>query len=79
MTGFLYVYQTFVFPTFDVYVSQWDIVLRISNDLMLLLTLIIAGLVGTARLLLNAHQKDEIYGGYVVGILSQMIAIQIYF
>jgi membrane-associated phospholipid phosphatase len=79
MTGFLYVYQTFVFPTFDVYIPQWDIVLRISNDLMLLLTLIIAGLVGTARLLLNAHQKDEIYGGYVVGILSQMIAIQIYF
>ncbi len=79
LAGFLYIYQTFVFPTFDVHLPQWDVVLRISNDLILLITLIVTGLVGTARLLLNAHQKDEIYDGYVVGILSQMIAIQIYF
>jgi hypothetical protein len=33
-----------------------------------------AGAVGTARLLLNAHTTQEVYGGYLIGFGSQMIA-----
>lgn len=37
------------------------------------------GLVGTARLLLGAHQTSDIYGGYFVGFLAQFIAINYMF
>ncbi len=35
---------------------------------------IIAGIIGTARILLKAHKPSEVWLGYVVGILSQFIA-----
>lgn len=79
VTGILFIYSRFVFESFDIVLPLSDWVWRVSNDLVLLLSLIIAGLIGTARLLLNAHENNEIYGGYLVGIISQMIAIQVYF
>ena len=42
---------------------------------IILLTILAAGLVGTARLLLNAHTPSQIYSGYMVGFLCQAIAI----
>lgn len=39
--------------------------------------IIIAGLIGTARLILKAHDRQDIYGGYVVGFSTQLIAYQI--
>ncbi len=44
---------------------------------LLMLVILLSGLVGTSRLLLKAHQQQEVYGGYVVGILSQFIAMMI--
>lgn len=79
LTGILFLYSRFVFETFDILLPFSNWVFRISNDFVLILSFIIAGLIGTARLLLGAHKNDEIYGGYLVGILSQMIAIQLYF
>lgn len=38
---------------------------------------ILAGLAGSARLLLDAHKQDEIYGGYLVGFVAQMVASKI--
>lgn len=43
---------------------------------LLLFTLLMAGLVGTARLILDAHQPFDIYGGYLVGFSSQFIALR---
>lgn len=37
------------------------------------------GLVGTARLLLGAHQVSDIYGGYFVGFLAQFVALNYIF
>ena len=79
VTGILFLYSRFVFETFDIVLPFSDWVWRVSNDLVLLVSLIVAGLIGTSRLLLGAHKNDEIYGGYLVGIISQMIAIQVYF
>jgi hypothetical protein len=45
--------------------------------MILLICTLIAGLVGTVRLYSRAHQEDEIYGGYLTGILSQLLAFQI--
>lgn len=36
--------------------------------------LIIAGIVGTSRLALNAHTPTEIYLGYAAGMIAQMVA-----
>ena len=41
---------------------------------LLILGLVAAGLIGTARLWLNAHGKKEIIAGYIVGFVSQFLA-----
>ncbi len=48
----------------------------VSSEMILLFCTVIAGLVGTVRLYSRAHQEDEIYGGYLTGILSQLLAFQ---
>lgn len=47
----------------------------INMLLPFLAALIIAGLVGTSRLLLKAHQPFEIWMGYIAGILVQLAAM----
>ena len=49
----------------------------VSLDFLLFLSIIIAGLVGTARLALNAHRKQDVYMGYLVGFLAQFISFNI--
>ena len=39
-----------------------------------LICILIAGLVGSARLYLQEHQPQEIYSGYLLGFVSMMIA-----
>lgn len=46
---------------------------------VLLIAILIAGAVGTSRLILNSHTQKEIYLGYLVGLFSQFIAIQFIF
>lgn len=48
-----------------------------SNEYIFILTVIACGLVGTARLILSAHQPADIYGGYFIGFLSQFVALNI--
>jgi len=36
--------------------------------------LIIAGIIGTARMILGAHQRGDIWLGYIIGILVQLAA-----
>lgn len=51
----------------------------VSTDVLVFASLFIAGLVGTARLLLKAHSLNEVFLGYLVGILSQLIAFSFLF
>lgn len=46
---------------------------------VLIIVIILAGLVGTARLLLEAHEPLDLYGGYLVGFASQLIALRFLF
>ncbi len=39
--------------------------------------IVLAGLVGTARLILHAHVPRDIYGGYLVGFAAQFIALSV--
>jgi hypothetical protein len=78
-TSMFFLYSIYPFSTIDIVLPLMDIGVSISNELILFLVLLIAGLVGTTRLLTKAHQNEEIYGGYLVGIFSQLIALQIYY
>ena len=40
----------------------------------LLVSIIIAGIIGTARMILGAHQRGDIWLGYIIGILAQLSA-----
>lgn len=71
LTKFLFSYESFivhlpVLGTFEVHMN-----------LVILLTIIMAGLIGTSRLYLKAHDLKDIYGGYMVGVLGQLIAFRI--
>ena len=49
----------------------------LSVDVLVIVVLLIAGLIGTSRLVLNAHTRQDIYGGYIIGLSTQLIAFQI--
>ena len=51
----------------------------VSTDILIFISLFLAGLVGTSRLILKAHSLNEVALGYLVGILSQLIAFSFLF
>ena len=50
---------------------------RVSAIFVLLICVMIAGVVGTARLYLKAHNAEEVYGGYIIGALAQIVAFRL--
>lgn len=54
------------------------IVLLLTNPVNMMLplfvSLIICGIIGTARLLLGAHKPGEVWAGYALGIIAQVAA-----
>jgi hypothetical protein len=56
-----------------------DQVYIVSLDLLIIVSLIIAGVVGTSRMFLKAHSLDQIYGGYLVGAFAHLVAYLIVF
>lgn len=51
----------------------------ISTDILVFISLFIAGLVGTSRLILRAHSLNEVITGYGVGVVAQLIAFSFLF
>lgn len=49
---------------------------EVSLSSLLMAVIVLAGLVGTCRFLLNAHDPMDIYGGYIVGFSAQFIALR---
>lgn len=68
----------FSYDTFTIYSNRLG-VLQFNMTVVLLLVVLTAGMVGTARLGLRAHQPSEVYGGFFVGFASQVIALRILF
>lgn len=46
---------------------------------VLLFAVLAAGIVGSSRLLLTAHDALELYGGYLIGFTSQLLALRFLF
>lgn len=53
--------------------------IHLSMSTVLVVTLILAGLVGTCRLFLQAHEPQDLYGGFLVGFATQFIALRFLF
>ena len=53
--------------------------LQVSLTAVLLFALGVAGLVGTARLYLRAHELEDVAGGYVVGFVAMGVSVWAYF
>jgi len=51
----------------------------ISNELLLIASIFVSGLVGSSRLYLKAHVPRDIYGGFLVGAFAQILAYLIVF
>lgn len=45
---------------------------------LLVIAVLLAGIIGSSRLLLNAHNTGEIFIGYFIGIVSMVVALQFY-
>ncbi len=50
---------------------------EISSTSILVVVFIVAGIVGSSRLFLKAHEPQDVYGGYLVGVLAQFAAFSI--
>lgn len=77
--GIMFIIFNWTYGTVDIPFPWFNFQLRISDRLVAMIVIILAGAVGSSRLYLRAHKEDEIYGGYLVGILSQIIAFRIFF
>ncbi len=50
---------------------------EISMIVLLMVAILLSGIVCTSRMILKAHTLQEIYGGFIVGLSTQFIALQI--
>jgi membrane-associated phospholipid phosphatase len=49
--------------------------MEMSLNTLLMLIILLAGIVGSSRLLLKAHEPVQIYSGYIVGFSAQFFAL----
>lgn len=51
-------------------------VISFNMNAVLMLVILLCGLVGTSRLLLQAHEPRDLYGGFMVGFVAQFLALR---
>lgn len=56
-----------------------DTEVRVGVVVVLVLAIALAGLVGTARLVLSAHELKDVLGGYAIGFVAMGVAVWGYF
>jgi membrane-associated phospholipid phosphatase len=79
LMGLILITLLFTDPMINIPNPFGDGVWRFSRRLILMIGFLLAGAVGSSRLQLKAHSEQEIYGGYIVGVLSQLIAFRLFF
>ena len=51
--------------------------MALSMNTLLMVVIILCGLVGTSRLLLEAHEPMDLYGGFFIGFGTQFLALSL--
>lgn len=59
-----------------IHLGTWGAI-QTTLGTLLLVVILLAGLVGTSRLLLKAHDSMDLYGGYMVGLAAQFLAFRL--
>ena len=59
-----------------IHLGTWGAI-QTTLGTLLLVVILLAGLVGTSRLLLKAHESMDLYGGYMVGLAAQFLAFRL--
>lgn len=72
---------TMILFSYDTFTLELPVVggLELNMIVVLLITILLAGLVGSSRMLLGAHKPIELWGGYVVGFGAQFVALRFLF
>jgi len=73
ITSLLFSYGSFVFS-----IGPFGM-MEMSMNALLMLVIILCGIVGTSRLLLNAHNLQDLYSGFIIGLGAQFLALRIMF
>lgn len=79
LTGMFFIVLNWSYGYVDIPLPFLSMEWRWSDRMVMIIVFLLSGAIGTARLYLKAHKPDEIYGGYIVGILAQMIAYRMFF
>lgn len=56
---------------------NWQSATAVSGMLLFQIIIVVAGGMGTARLILKANEPNDVYGGYLIGFMSQFVAFVI--
>lgn len=51
---------------------------RVNLQFLLILSIILAGLIGFARLQVRAHNQAQVYSGFLAGLFSIMATMMLY-
>ena len=73
ITTLLFSYETFIVK------GEHMGSIELSTSALFLGSILLAGLTGSARLYLSAHELKDLYGGYLVGFAAQFIALRLLF
>jgi hypothetical protein len=75
LAGTFFIRYFFSYDSFFIYLPFGAF--NVHTNLVLLIVIVMAGAVGSSRLLLKAHDPFDVYGGYIVGIFAQIVAFRI--
>ncbi|MCB0704803.1 MAG: hypothetical protein KDC34_05810 [Saprospiraceae bacterium] len=73
ITMTLFSYNSFTIP------FGQNALLEVRMSTVFLIAILTTGLVSSARLVLEAHDLQDIYGGLIIGFMSQFVALRILF
>lgn len=73
ITSLLFSYGSFIFS-----VGPFGVI-EMSMNALLMIVIMLCGIVGTSRLLLNAHNLQDLYSGFIIGMGAQFLALKILF
>ena len=63
------------YPSFIMQIGTFGF--EVKTYYLLMLGIIFSGIVGSSRLFLGAHEIDDLYGGFLVGVGTQFLALPI--
>jgi len=74
LSGLIIIRKFWAYDSFKI--DLFDRQLNIGIDILLIAVVLACGLVLFSRLYLKAHTREEVYGGFILGFLTQIIALR---